>query len=136
MADSPMLLSITPFLMFSGQAEEAMNLYVGLFANSEVVSIEKYGANDGGAEGTVKVATISLSGQRIMCIDSPVEHAFGFTPATSLYVACDDVDEINRNFDVLSQGGEVMMPLDEHPFSKRFAWLAARFGVSWQLAAS
>ena len=45
----PAKLTITPFLMFSGDAEEAMKLYVGLFANSKIVEIEKYGANEQGA---------------------------------------------------------------------------------------
>ncbi len=136
MVDSQNGLKITPCLMFSGDAEEAMKVYVELFANSKVVEIERYGANQDGKEGSVKLAKFSLNGQEIMCIDSPVKHDFGFTPASSLYVACDDDDQITRYFEVLSAGGEVMMPLAEYPFSKKFAWVSDRFGVSWQLAAT
>ena len=35
----------TTFLMFEGMAEEAMNFYISLFENSEIVSIERFGAN-------------------------------------------------------------------------------------------
>jgi predicted 3-demethylubiquinone-9 3-methyltransferase (glyoxalase superfamily) len=127
-------LTVKPFLMFTGDAEEAMHLYVEVFPNAEIVNIEKYGPNQDGPEGSVRVATMSLNGHRVMCIDSPVKPEFGFTPAMSLYVASDDADAIERYFHALSEGGEVLMPLGEYPFSKKFAWINDRFGVSWQLA--
>ncbi len=125
---------ITPFLMFAGQAEEAMHLYVSLFDGSEVLDIRRYGPNEAGVEGSVMHATFSLGGQRFMCIDSSVKHDFTFTPATSLYVTCHSEEEVDRLFRRLSEGGQVLMPLDAYPFSERFAWVADRYGVSWQLA--
>ncbi|MDB4894123.1 MAG: 3-demethylubiquinone-9 3-methyltransferase [Firmicutes bacterium] len=124
---------VTTFLMFSGQAEEAMNLYTSLFDQSEIISIQRYGLNDGGTEGNVMHATFSLHGQVFMCIDSSVNHAFAFTPAISLYVTCDAEPEIERVFATLSQDGAVLMPLAAYPFSKRFAWVTDKYGVSWQL---
>ena len=35
--------------------------------------------------------------------------------------------------DALSRDGQVLMPLDKYDFSRRFAWVQDRFGVSWQL---
>jgi predicted 3-demethylubiquinone-9 3-methyltransferase (glyoxalase superfamily) len=65
---------ITTFLMFDGKAEEAMNYYVSVFDQAEIVSIQRYGANEAGAEGTVLHATFSLYGQVFMCIDSSVKY--------------------------------------------------------------
>jgi predicted 3-demethylubiquinone-9 3-methyltransferase (glyoxalase superfamily) len=124
---------ITPFLLFSGQAEEAMAFYLSLFDRSEVLDIQRYGPNEAGAEESVMHATFSLSGQQFACIDSYVQHAFTFTPAISLSVTCDSEDEIDRLFARLSEGGQVFMPLDAYPFSEKFAWIADRYGVSWQL---
>jgi predicted 3-demethylubiquinone-9 3-methyltransferase (glyoxalase superfamily) len=125
--------TITPFLMFEGSAEAAMNLYLSLFPGSEIVSITRYGDEGPGAAGTVQHATFSLAGQRVMCIDSFVRHGFTFTPATSLHVTCDTEAEIDALYAGLSEGGQVLMPLDAYPFSRRYAWLNDRFGVSWQL---
>ena len=125
---------ITTFLMFTGRAEEAMNLYTSLFKQSEILSITRYGANEAGAEGTVQHAIITLNGQEYMCIDSNVQHGFTFTPSISLYVRCDTEEGIDSVFAKLSQGGQVHMPLDRYPFSKRFGWLSDKFGVSWQLS--
>ncbi|MNP81219.1 3-demethylubiquinone-9 3-methyltransferase [compost metagenome] len=68
-----------------------------------------------------------------MCIDSYVKHGFTFTPAVSLYVNCESEAEIDRVYAALSQGGQVLMPLGEYPFSSKFGWVADQFGVSWQL---
>lgn len=123
----------TTFLMFAGKAEEAMNYYVSLFENSEILSISRYGPGEAGAVGTVLHASFSLDGQEFMCIDSNVEHGFTFTPAISIYVRCDTEAEIDRVFKVLSQDGQVLMPLGPYPFSDKFAWVSDRYGVSWQL---
>ncbi len=125
---------ITTFLMFTGNAEEAMAFYLSLFPGSEVKSISRYGENEAGPAGTVVHATFSLAGQEFMCIDSPVQHAFTFTPSTSLFVTCASEDEVDALFAGLSEGGQVLMPLDEYPFSKRYAWVNDRFGVSWQIS--
>jgi predicted 3-demethylubiquinone-9 3-methyltransferase (glyoxalase superfamily) len=51
----------------------------------------------------------------------------------SLFVDCASESEIDRLFASLSDGGGVLMPLDRYPFAQKFAWVADRFGVSWQL---
>ena len=125
---------VTTLLMFTGRTEEAMSLYTSLFKRSKIISVTRYGANEAGAEGTVQHATFTLNDQEFMCIDSNVEHAFTFTPSISLYVRCQTEDEIERVFAILSQDGQVFMPLDRYPFSEKFGWLSDRFGVSWQLS--
>jgi predicted 3-demethylubiquinone-9 3-methyltransferase (glyoxalase superfamily) len=124
---------ITTFLMFEGRAEEAMSFYISLFPDSEVRSITRYGAEGPGPAGTVQHAVFALGGQQFMCIDSFVTHAFGFTPAMSLHVACETEAEIDALFAALLDGGQVLMPLDAYPFARRYGWLSDRFGVSWQL---
>ena len=68
-----------------------------------------------------------------MCIDSSVKHDFAFTPAISFFITCDSEAEIDNLFAKLSEDGGVFMPPDNYGFSKKFAWVSDRFGVSWQL---
>ena len=128
-----MARAVATMLMFEGKAEEAMNLYVSRFGGSEVKSVERYGPGEPGAEGSVKRADFVLAGHRMMCIDSPVKHAFGFTPSVSLFVDCEDEAELDRAVGQLAQGGAVLMPLGNYGFSTKFAWVNDRFGVSWQV---
>ncbi len=125
---------ISTFLMFKGDAEEAVNLYVSLFQESEIVHIAYYGPGDQGEEGKVYHARFTLNGQPFMAFDSPGAHPFTFTPSMSLFIQCDTEDEIDMLFEKLSEGGKVLMPLGEYPFSKKYAWVNDRFGVSWQLS--
>lgn len=128
-----MARTIATFLMFEGRAEEALKLYVSLFAGSEIGRIERYAEGEPGAAGSVKRAEFTLGEHRLMCIDSPIKHGFTFTPSISLFVECQDEAEQDRAFQELSTGGGVLMPLGNYGFSTRFGWLNDRFGVSWQL---
>jgi predicted 3-demethylubiquinone-9 3-methyltransferase (glyoxalase superfamily) len=128
-----MARKVTTHLMFEGAAEEAMTLYTSLFGNSAITQIERYGPGEQGKEGTVKLASFTLAGREHLCIDSPVKHGFGFTPAMSLFVECESETELDAAFNRLSEGGNVLMPVGNYGFSSRFGWLTDRFGVSWQL---
>lgn len=124
---------VKTFLMFDGKAEEAMNYYLSVFDQAEILSINRYGTNEAGDEGTVSHATFSLYGQVFMCMDSNIKQDFTFTPSLSLYIACTNEDEMNQLFEKLSQGGKVLVSLAAYPFSQKFGWVADKYGVSWQL---
>ena len=128
-----MARKITPFLMFEDAAEEAMQFYVSVFHNSEIKTIEKYGPGEPGAEGSVKLAEFNIAGQDVRCIDSPAKHQFTFTPSVSLFVECENETELGMAFERLSEKGQVLMPLGNYGFSRKFGWVNDRFGVSWQL---
>lgn len=134
MASSPQ--KITTFLMFTGQtgqAEAAMNFYISLFEDSKILTIQRYGPEGPGAEGTVMHARFTLNGQEFMCIDSNAPHEFTFTPSISLFITCDTEAELDGLYGRLSDGGGVLMPLSNYGFSKKFGWVSDRYGVSWQL---
>ena len=125
--------AVRPFLMFEGSAEAAVNFYVTLFPDSGIQRIERYGPGEPGPEGSVKRADFTVAGQRLICIDSFVKHAFTFTPSVSLFVDCESEAELDAAFGQLSDGGSVLMPPGNYGFSTKFAWVSDRFGVSWQL---
>ena len=125
--------TITPFLMFDGTAEQAIRAYVSIFEDAEIRSISRYGPCEQGAEGSVRRADVRLAGRDFIAIDTPVTHAFGFTPALSLFVDFDSEAALDSAYQQLVQGGRELMPLDDYGFSRKFAWLDDRFGVSWQL---
>src|SRR4029450_2991900 len=104
-------------LMFAGQASAALELYASTFPSFRIDRLDRYGPGEPGAEGSVKLAEASLSGHALVVIDSPVQHAFTFTPAMSLFVDCESRQELDSAFAALSAGGQVFMPLDNYGFS-------------------
>jgi predicted 3-demethylubiquinone-9 3-methyltransferase (glyoxalase superfamily) len=122
---------ITPFLWFDHQAEQAMNFYTSVFKNGRVGQISRYGEAGPGPAGSVLTASFELDGLQITALNGgPV---FSFTPAISFFVNCQTETELDGLWESLSTGGSTLMPLQQYPFSRKFGWLADRYGVSWQL---
>lgn len=119
---------ITPFLMYTGnqygKAEEAMNYYISLFKDSNIINIKHYGVGENQPEGTVKQAIFSLNGQEFMANDSSnKEHPFTFTPALSLVVNCETQKEIDDLWEKFSRDGN----------TDQCGWLSDKYGISWQI---
>lgn len=127
---------ITPFLWFTDKAEEAMQFYVSAFPNSKITNIKRYPTDyqvgpDSGMGGKVLTGVFELDGYRLMCLDGGPY--FTHTPTQSISVQCKDVAEIDAVHGKLREGGTDLMALSEYPWSKKYAWINDKYGVSWQL---
>ena len=127
------MTKVKTHLMFQGDAKKAVDLYSSIFEDFEIGDVESYGEGEQVAEGSFKHANVSFAGHELIIFDSPPVHEFSFTPSMSIFVDFDTQNELEAAFAKLSEDGEVMMPLDSYGFSKRFGWIADRYGVSWQL---
>lgn len=127
------MTKVKTYLMFQGDAEKAVDLYSSAFKDFEVGDVESYGEGEQVEAGSFKLANVSFAGHELIIFDSPPVHDFSFTPSMSIFVDFDTQDELEAAFVKLSEDGEVMMPLDSYGFSRRFGWIADRYGVSWQL---
>jgi len=116
--------TITPFLWFDDQAEEAMNFYTSIFKDSRVGSITRYGDAGPGPKGSVMSATFRLNGQDFMALNGGPH--FTFTPAISFFVSCETQEEVDELWEKLSEGGA----------TQRCGWLTDKFGLSWQIIPS
>jgi predicted 3-demethylubiquinone-9 3-methyltransferase (glyoxalase superfamily) len=108
-----------------GVAEEAMRFYASIFEDAEIHDVVRH------PDGKIAKASITIAGQTIFCSDSPIKHAFAFTPSSSLFVQCVSEQELRRLAKAL--GAQELMPVGNYGFSRLFAWVNDRWGVSWQL---
>ena len=123
----------TPFLMFEGRAEEALDFYVAAIPESRIEHVDRYGAGEPGPEGSVRLARAVVAGLPILASDSFVHHGFTFTPSISFMLRCEEGGELDRLTAVLAEGGGALMAPGNYGFSRKFAWVNDRFGVSWQV---
>jgi predicted 3-demethylubiquinone-9 3-methyltransferase (glyoxalase superfamily) len=121
---------IAPCLWFEHQAEEAAKFYTGIFKNSRIGKISRYG--DAGREihrrpsGSVMTVTFELDGQEFTALNGgPI---FTFNEAISFQVYCGDQEEVDYYWEKLGEGG------DER--AKQCGWLKDKYGVSWQVVPS
>jgi predicted 3-demethylubiquinone-9 3-methyltransferase (glyoxalase superfamily) len=106
--------TITPFLWFDNQAEDAMNHYISIFKNGKVLNVNRAG-------GKVITVTFEIEGQKIMALNAgPV---FKFNEAISLFVDCETQPEVDELWEKLSANGE----------KGRCGWLKDKYGLSWQI---
>lgn len=112
---------IHPCLWFDTQGEDAAAFYVGVFERSKILRTTRYGSAGPRPEGMVMTVDFELDGHRFVALNGGPD--FTFNEAISLQVNCDTQEEIDRFWEVLSEGGE------QGPCG----WLKDRFGVSWQI---
>ena len=113
------ITSITPFLWFDTQAEDAANLYVTLFPNSRILQVSRYGEFMPGKAGQVMVVELELAGQRLTFMNGGPN--FKLDEAFSLSVACETQEDIDRLWDALAHNPSAC------------GWTKDRYGVVWQI---
>jgi PhnB protein len=77
-------------------------------------------------------ARIELGDTILLGADIPPER---FQPMRSAYLSLlvDSIEEAERIYALLSEDGQIFMPMEETFFAHRFAMLRDRFGTSWML---
>jgi predicted 3-demethylubiquinone-9 3-methyltransferase (glyoxalase superfamily) len=118
---------IAPCLWFDDQAEEAAAFYVGVFPQSQIVRIARYGeagrSVHGKPPGSVLTVAFELAGHAFTALNGgPV---FKFNEAISFQVSCETQAEVDYYWDALSKGGD--------QGAQQCGWLKDKFGVSWQV---
>jgi PhnB protein len=85
-----------------------------------------------GMEKSILHASIDIGGTPLMASDVPSER---FQPMRSAYLSLSagSTEEAERLFALLSDGGEVFMPMAETFFAFRFAMLRDKFGTLWMI---
>ena len=107
--------TITPFLWFDTQAEEAMNFYCGLFKDSKKLGVHHAGEK-------VLTVTFELQGQKFIGLNGGPQ--FPFTEAVSFQIIVETQQEVDDLWTKLIAGGGQ---------ESRCGWLKDKYGLYWQV---
>lgn len=116
---------ITPNLWFNNNAEEAVNFYLSVFKNGNILRTDYY--TNAGKEihghnaGDVLTIEFELDGQEFVALNGGPE--FPFNESISFIVDCETQEEIDYYWEKLSAD----------PAAEQCGWLKDKYGVSWQI---
>ena len=131
-------MKLNPHLIFNGQCEAAFKFYEKVFGGKITMMMtqgEVPGAKDLPPERAKKIvhARMTIGGTELLASDVPPE--VNFQPMRSAYLSLslDSTAEAERVYQLLSEGGQIFMPMEETFFAHRFGMLRDRFGTSWMI---
>lgn len=109
--------TITPFLWFNGNLDEALSFYPTVFENTKIDSVNRMGDQ-------VFSAEFELNGQKFMALNVTQEPHFHFNESISMYVSVETQSEVDDLWEKLTADGGS---------EGRCGWLKDKFGLSWQI---
>ena len=109
-------ITVTPFMWFDANAEEAIERYLSIFDTAELLSEQRH------PDGSLFIGEISLQGQRLTLMNGGPH--FAMTEAFSLAVSVETQEEVDEISDALIAGGGRQ---------SQCGWLVDAFGLSWQI---
>lgn len=113
--------TITPFLWFNDNAEEAAKFYVSVFKKGKILNTSRYTEGAPGPAGSIMTVEFKILGQVFTALNGgPV---FKFNEAISFVVRCKTQREVDYYWKKLSAGGKEV----------QCGWLQDRYGLSWQI---
>ena len=130
-------MQLHTYLNYGGNCEEAFRFYEQ-HLGGKITLLMRHGEQPGPGNvppewnGKVLHARMNLGGTELLGADIPAER---FQPIRSAYLSLTvgSVDEAERIYSLLSDGGQIFMPMEETFFARRFAMLRDKFGTSWML---
>lgn len=130
-------MKLYTYLNYGGNCRQAFEFYAE-HLGGKITLLTTHGEQPGVGKippewaGAVLHARIDLGDTTILGADIPPDR---FQPMRSAYLSLlvDSNAEAERIYALLSDGGEIFMPMEETFFARRFAMLRDRFGTSWML---
>lgn len=112
--------TIYPCIWFNNNAREAAEFYCSVFPDARI------------DVSTPLVCTFYIKDKKFMGLNGG--EMFRPNPSISFFTVCETESEISHAWDLLVQGGNILMPLDSYEWSNKYGWVEDKYGVSWQLS--
>ncbi len=111
--------NIYPCLWFDGMAKSAAEFYCSIFPDAQIKT------------ENAMVVTFELMGRKFMGLNGGP--AFTINPSVSFFLYCSTIEEAEHYWKLIARDGNILLPLEDYPWSDKYGWVADQFGVSWQV---
>lgn len=130
-------MKLNTYLNYGGNCQQAFRFYEEhLGGHITMMLTHGQQPNPGGTppewKDSIMYARMEIGDTELMGSDVPPDR---FQPMRSAYLSLtvDSTEEAERIYALLSEGGQIFMPMEETFFAFRFAMLRDRFGTSWMI---
>ena len=130
-------MELEPYLFFSGNCEEALNFYKGLFGGEYTVAMRWKDAPpddemDPNSGNKVMHSKFESPSVKFMASDARPTTQYG-DGRISLSLSTTDVADAQRVYDALAKGGKVEMPFADTFWGAKFGMLTDKYGIDWMI---
>jgi predicted 3-demethylubiquinone-9 3-methyltransferase (glyoxalase superfamily) len=116
--------ALTTWLWFDTEGEDAARFYTGIFKDSRLGTVSRYGDAGPRPAGLAMVVEFELNGQKFAALNGgPDHHIDAESAAISFSIPCADQDEVDYYWERLTEGGREVA----------CGWLTDKYGMSWQV---
>jgi PhnB protein len=130
-------MKLHAYLNYGGNCDEAFHFYEK-HLGGKIIARMTFDQNPEAAKAhpnsknQILYARMEIGGTDLMGSDTPPER---FQPMRSVYLSLtmDSIEEADRVHNLLADGGEIFMPMQETFFADRFSMLRDKFGTSWMI---
>jgi PhnB protein len=133
--DPPMASRLNPYLNFDGNAREAMEFYRDVFGGTlDINTFSEFGMTDPPVADHIMHAQLETpSGFTLMASDLPPEMELNAGNNVNVCLNGEDADELRGYWKQLSDGANVVMPLEAQMWGDEFGSCIDRFGTHWMV---
>jgi len=130
-------MSTTPYLIFTGRAEDALEHYRAALGGD--VEIARYNSAPDGSPVSSDWADKVMHGLlnsplgNVGAMDAPPDRAGTPGDNFSIGIRTEDEAQAAAAFSKLADGGSVIMPFEKTFFAKKFGMCADKFGIKWMV---
>jgi PhnB protein len=131
-------MNLNAYLHFNGNCEEAFKFYEKAFGVKTIMKMSYGEAPPGGGptppgfEKKIMHTRIQVGNTMLMGSDAPPER-FHKPQGFSVNIDCQKPEEADKVFQALSDGAQIVMPIQKTFWADRFGMLIDKFGTSWMV---
>ncbi|MFJ3956582.1 VOC family protein [Arthrobacter sp. NPDC090010] len=131
-----MASTLNPYINFVDNAREALEFYRGVLGGE--LRLSTFGEFPGStpdtdAEKIMHGQLTTQAGFTLMAADTPAGMEHRGNCGFSVSLSGDDETELRGYWDGLSEGAQVILPLEKQMWGDTFGMLVDRFGIGWMV---
>lgn len=130
-------MQLNTYLSFNGDCRQALEFYADKLGG-KIIAMMTFAETPGcedlpESKDKIMHGALELAGRVVMGTDATPLHPYDGVKGSHLVIDVNEIEQADRLFADLAEGGKIEMPIQETFFAKRYGIAVDRFGVPWMI---